>query len=184
MKIGYARVSTKDQSLDRQIDRLKSAGCEMIFEEKESGMKSDRPELQRLYDHLRPDDIVVVTELTRLGRSSSDLISLVSKLNERKCEILSLQEPWMNTTTSQGKLVFTIFSGMAEFERNIISERTKDGLAAARARGRFGGRRKIDPEKIRDAVTLYESQKYTLSEIEKRTGVSRSTLYRNLEKHK
>ena len=135
MRIGYARVSTQDQNLSRQQDQLRQDGCERIFEEKISGARGDRPELARMLDVLREGDVVVVAELSRLSRSVRDLFDLVEQIHKAGAEIKSLKEPWLDTTTPHGRLLFTFFSGISEFERELIRQRTTEGLAAARARG-------------------------------------------------
>ena len=139
MKIGYARVSTQDQNLDRQRDLLLQNGCVRIYEEKVSGTKRDRPQLQLMLDTLREGDVVIVAELSRLGRSVRDLFAIVERINEIGAQIKSLKEPWLDTTTPHGRILFTFFSGISEFERDLIRQRTKEGMAAARARGRNGG---------------------------------------------
>lgn len=180
MKIGYARVSTNDQSLEKQIEQLKSEGCEKIFEEAITGTKLDRKELQKLLDHLRANDVVVVSELTRLSRSTKDLFKIVEIIESKGSNIKSLKENWVDTTTPQGKLMFTIFAGISQFERDLISQRTKESLAIARARGRKGGRPRKDSSKIDLAVKMYKSKEYSIKEITDATGVSKTTLYRYL----
>ena len=138
MKIGYARVSTQDQNLDLQLDALKKADCEKVFTDKVSGAKKQRPGLDQMIRELRKGDVIVVWKLDRLGRSLKHLVELVEQLMEMGVGLQSLNDP-IDTTTAQGKLIFNIFASLAEFERNIISERTKAGLEAARARGRLGG---------------------------------------------
>lgn len=177
MMIGYARVSTKEQSLDRQIDELKKAGCERIFCEKISGMKKEKPEFMRMLDMLRKGDVVVVSELTRISRSTKELIEVVETFNKIGAEIKSLKESWLDTTTAHGKLLFTIFAGLTQFERDLISERTRAGLEAARARGRVGGRPSVKKEKIELAIKMYNSKEYTIKEITQATGISKATLY-------
>jgi DNA invertase Pin-like site-specific DNA recombinase len=179
--IGYARVSTKEQSLDRQIDELKKAGCERIFCEKISGMKKEKPEFMRMLDVLRKGDVVVVSELTRISRSTKELIEVVETFNKIGAEIKSLKESWLDTTTAHGKLLFTIFAGLTQFERDLISERTRAGLEAARARGRVGGRPSVKKEKIELAIKMYNSKEYTIKEITQATGISKATLYRYLK---
>ncbi len=142
MKIGYARVSTNDQNLDRQLDQLSEYDCERIFMEKITGSKKERPELDRMIDMLRTGDTVVITELTRLGRSVKDLFGIVEIIHSKHADIKSLKEPWLDTTTPQRKLLFTIFAGISQFDRDIIRQRTMEGLSSARARGRKGGRPK------------------------------------------
>lgn len=177
MKIGYARVSTQDQSLDRQRDQLLQDGCERIYEEKVSGAKSDRPELRRMLDTLREGDVIVVAELSRLSRSVRDLFDIVGRINRLNAQIKSLKEPWLDTTTPQGRLLFTFFSGISEFERELIRQRTLEGMAAARARGRLGGHPFLDPKKVDLALKMYDSKACTVADITKATGVSKSALY-------
>lgn len=184
MRIGYARVSTQDQNLDRQRDQLRQDGCERIYEEKESGARSDRPELARLLDTLREGDVVVVAELSRLGRSVKDLFCLVEQIHRAGAEIRSLKEPWLDTTTPQGRLLFTFFSGISEFERELIRQRTLEGMAAARARGRLGGHPFLDPKKVDLALKMYDSKACTVAEITKATGVSKSALYQYIRGRK
>lgn len=184
MLIGYARVSTIDQNLDRQIDSLRQAGCERIYSEKVTGTKKNRPELEHLLDVIREGDTVIVSELTRLSRSTKDLFWIVEQVESKGSNIKSLKESWLDTTTSYGKLLFTMFAGISQFERDLISERTKEGLAAARARGRKGGRPKVDEKNIERALKLYESNEYKISEITEMTGVSKPTLYRYLKQNK
>lgn len=182
MKIGYARVSTDDQNLDRQIDALKKAGCERIYQEKISSAKYNRPELGRMIDALREGDIVIVVELTRLGRTVSNLISIVESIHSIGAHLISLGEPWMNTKSAQGELLFHIFASFAEFEREMTRQRIKDGLHVARSRGRKGGRPSLPEEKINMAMKLYNSKSLSLNEIVKLSGVSKATLYRRLRK--
>jgi DNA invertase Pin-like site-specific DNA recombinase len=147
MKIGYARVSTDDQHLDLQLAALGEAGCRRIFQEKVSGARRDRPELARLLDQLREGDAVVVWRLDRLARSTRDLLELAETIAERGATFRSLNEPWADTATSAGKMVLTVFAGIAEFERSLIRERTSAGRTAARARGvRFGRPRKLSSD--------------------------------------
>jgi DNA invertase Pin-like site-specific DNA recombinase len=178
MKIGYARVSTQEQNLDRQIDQLKAAGCERIFKEKITGTKKDRPELDKLLDQIRTGDTIIISELTRLSRSTKDLFELVEVIHGKGADIKSLKESWLDTTTPQGKLMFTIFAGISQFERDLISQRTKEGLEAARARGRNGGRPAMDNKQVELALKMYKSKEYSIPEITKATGVSKTTLYR------
>jgi len=184
MKIGYARVSTQDQNLNLQIDSLKNAGCEMIFEEKISGKSKDRPELIKLFSKLRAGDTVIVWKLDRLGRSLKDLIDLVAEMQKLKVNFISLQDS-INTETPTGRFTFNIFASLAEFEREIISARTKAGLASARARGRTGGRpgglSKENMSKAKAVKILFDKQEKTMDEIGKDLKLSRSTCYRYLE---
>ena len=184
MKLGYARCSTLDQNLDWHIDALMKEGCDRIFQEKFTGTRKDRPELLRMMDMLREGDTVIICELTRLSRSVKDLFDLVEQVEKAGANIKSLKEPWLDTTTPQGRLLFTIFSGVSQFERELIRERTMEGLASARARGRMGGRPGKDKKIVEQALTLYDSKAYSVDEISKTTGISRATLYKyvNLRK--
>lgn len=182
MIIGYARVSTVEQSLDRQIDQLTEAGCKRIYQEKASGASKERPELDRVLDALREGDVVVVTELSRLGRIVKGLIELVEKLHKLDVDLKSLKEQWLDTTSPMGKMVFTMMAGFAEMERDLIRERTAEGLKAARARGRKGGRPAIDQGQLSFALRMYDSKSCTVAEITKATGISKATLYSYLGK--
>lgn len=184
MKFGYARCSTLDQNLDWQIDALTKEGCDRIFQEKFTGTKKDRPELLRMLDMLREGDAVIICELTRLSRSVKDLFDLVERVEKAGANIKSLKEPWLDTTTPQGRLLFTIFSGVSQFERELIRERTMEGLASARARGRMGGRPGKDPKVVEQALTLYNSKAYSVDEISKTTGLSRGTIYKYIRLRK
>ena len=179
--LGYARVSTVEQNASLQLDALKAAGCIKVFTDKASGTLDRRPELDRLLDQLRPGDTVVVWRLDRLGRSLKHLIQLVEDLAEMEVGFKSLTEG-MDTTTSGGKLIFSIFGALAEFERSLIRERTMAGLASARSRGRVGGRPPVmTPDKIKVARQLYKARELTVEEIAKTIGVSRKTVYRHLD---
>ncbi len=184
MKIGYGGVSTTDQNLHLQIDALKSAGCEMIFEEKISGKSKDRPELINMFSKLRKGDTVVVWKLDRLGRSLKDLIDLVAEMEKLGVNLLSLHDS-INTETATGRFTFNIFASLAEFEREMISSRTKAGLASARARGRVGGRpgglSKENMSKAKAVKILFDQQVKTMDEIGKDLKLSRSTCYRYLD---
>lgn len=180
MKVGYARVSTPDQKLDLQTDALAAAGCERIFSDTAGGATAVRPGLDQALAFLRPGDALVVWKLDRLGRSLKHLVEAVTALQDQGIGFLSLQES-IDTTTAGGKLVFHIFSALAEFEREIIRERTRAGLAAARARGRSGGRpRKLDPAKVQMARALHQDPAVSVKHICAALGVSRATLYRAL----
>jgi len=179
---GYARVSTTDQDAQLQHDALTAAGCYRIFTDTASGALQSRPELTKLLDQLRPGDTLVVWRLDRLGRSIRHLIDQLSDLQDRGIEFRSLQEN-IDTTTSGGRLVFHIFASLAEFERDLITERTNAGLAAARARGRVGGRPpKLTEDQITTAKKLYDQQDMTVAQIGEVLGVSRSTIYRALRR--
>ncbi len=182
MLIGYARVSTDDQNLDLQRDALQAAGCERVFEDMVSGARADRSGLATLMSMLRAGDTVVIWRLDRLGRSLKNLIELVERLEAAKVGLRSLQEN-IDTTSSGGKLVFHLFGALAEFERNLIRERTQAGLVAARARGRMGGRpKRLDPAKLALALKLHRERNHTVEEICKMMGISKSTLYNYLDK--
>ncbi len=181
MLIGYARVSTNDQNLDPQLDALKKAGCVKIHEDCASGSKTNRNGLETAIESLREGDTLVVWKLDRLGRSLQHLIQVINLINDRGCYFRSLQES-IDTGSSGGKLIFHVFGALAEFERDIIRERTKAGLAAARARGRVGGRpRKMDQKKITYAKALMDSEENTVDDICQELGISRATLYRYLK---
>jgi DNA invertase Pin-like site-specific DNA recombinase len=178
--IGYARVSTDDQNARLQIDALEAAGCVKVFTDTASGSVANRPELGRMLDQLRPGDIVVVWRLDRLGRSLKNLIALVEDLAEKGVGFRSLSES-INTTTANGKLFFSIMGALAEFERDLVRERTLAGLAAARARGRVGGRPPVmTADKVKVARQMYDSKQHTVESIAKTLGVSRKTIYRHL----
>lgn len=180
MKVGYARVSTDEQDLSLQIDALTQAGCQKIFRDQASGARTARPGLQDALAYLRRGDTLVVWRLDRLGRSLQHLIETVTVLEERGVGFQSMQES-IDTTTSGGRLIFHIFGALAEFERNLIRERTQAGLAAARARGRKGGRPKaLDGEQTELLYTLYDSKEHSIREICDILSISKSTLYNYL----
>lgn len=178
---GYARVSTEGQCLDRQIDALKAAGVkeENIYCEKMTGTKSSRPKLNALLDVVEKNDVIIIEALNRLGRSSSDLINLMKSLNEKGVILKSLKES-LDFSTVQGQFIANFLALMAEFEREVIHSRVVEGVAAARARGRVGGRPKT-PDKIIDkALKMYDLHNLTVSEICRACGISRPTLYKAL----
>jgi len=175
-KIGYARVSTKEQNLNSQIDMLKEHGCDRIFSEKVSGRKYKRTELDKCLDYMREGDTLVLTKLDRLGRTTKQLIELSQYLEEQGID-LEIIDMNINTKDAMGKMFFTMMSAFAELEANLLSERTKKGLASARSRGRMGGRPKFPKDKRETVISLYESKKYTINEIIRMTGVSKSTIY-------
>ncbi len=182
MLIGYARVSTTEQILDLQKDALEKIGCRKIFTDIISSAKPERPGLLEALACVREKDTLVVWRLDRLGRSLKELIEIVKDLNTRNVEFQSITEN-IDTTTPGGKLVFHMFGALAEFERDIIRERTKAGLQAARARGRLGGRPKAlnTPKKIAIAQSLYDDKNHTIDEICKTLNISRATLYRYID---
>ena len=178
MLIGYARVSTHDQNLDLQQDALNSAGCERIFIDEITGVRAARPGLDQALDLTRAGDTLVVWRLDRLGRSLRHLVELIGDLEDREVGFRSLQEA-MDTTTSGGRLIFHMFAALAEFERNLIRERTIAGLTAARARGRKGGRpKKLGQTQVDMALSLYDGRQHTIKEICELIGISKPTLYR------
>ncbi len=178
MLIGYARVSTQDQNLDLQLDALDRAGAEKVFTDTASGAKASRPGLDEALSHLRSGDTLVVWKLDRLGRSLRHLIDTIQALSNRGIGFKSLQES-IDTTTSGGKLVFHVFGALAEFERDLIRERTNAGLASARARGRKGGRPKsLSNKQEQQAKVLIKDPSVSIGEICKTLRISRSTLYR------
>lgn len=179
-RIGYARVSTADQDLTPQLDILNAKGCDPIYSEHASGKKADRAELANALKALRGDDTLVVWRLDRLGRSLPDLIATINELARRGIAFESITEA-IDTTTAAGKLVFNIFASLAEFERHLISERTRAGLAAGRARGRMGGRPPaLTPKQLREARLLLTDPEATVTAVAERYEVSRSTLYKGL----
>jgi len=180
----YARVSTTDQNPDLQFDALKQSGYDRLFIDKASGAKTDRPEFNKLLGQLRPGDSILIWKLDRLGRSLRHLLDVVDHLNSMTVGLKSLTDP-IDTTTSQGKHIFNIFASLAEFERDLIRERTMAGLAAARARGRIGGRPKgLSPEGKRNtiaAASLFREGHHTIPEICQALSISKSTFYRYLK---
>jgi DNA invertase Pin-like site-specific DNA recombinase len=182
MKIGYARVSTIDQNLELQTDALEKAGCEKIFTDQASGTKDTRQGLIDAIEFCRKGDSFVVWKLDRLGRSLKHLIDTINLLHEKQVGFVSLQES-IDTTTSGGKLVFHIFGALAEFERELIRERTNAGLASARRRGRMGGRPKaVSSRQIQIAKTMLQDPKTTIKEVCQTLQISKTTLYRYLKK--
>ncbi|HDE8678962.1 TPA: recombinase family protein [Staphylococcus aureus] len=176
-KVGYARVSTRDQSLDSQIDALEKYGCERIFSEKVSGRKKKRTELDKCLDYLREGDILVIYKLDRLGRTTKQLIELSQWLDDNNID-LQIIDMNINTKDAMGKMFFTIMSAFAELEASLLSERTKRGLENARARGRKGGRPRISEIKRNQIKYLYDVKKWSGEEVAKATGVSKTTVYR------
>lgn len=183
MKIGYARVSTSDQNFELQQDALEKAECQKIFYETASGGKTDRPELLKLMEQIRKGDIVVVYKFDRLGRSIKHLLEVVEELNKRQIGLQSISDH-IDTTTPQGRLFFNISASFAEFEKDLIRERTKAGLEAARARGRKGGRRrgmtKEAEQKAILAEIYYKEGKMSIIQIAKEIEISKMTLYKYL----
>ncbi|MBA2709863.1 MAG: recombinase family protein [Tatlockia sp.] len=183
MKIGYARISTKGQHLDLQIDALKKAGCEKIYKDIISGSLSNRPALDQLLNDINKNDVIIIWKLDRLGRSLKNLVDLINTLNEKEVGLKSINDP-VDTTTAQGRLIFNIFGSLAEFERELIKERTLAGLEAAREKGNIGGRPKGLTKKAQNialtAEYLYKEEKLSVNEILEKLCIGRATLYRYL----
>lgn len=178
MKMGYARVSTLDQNLDLQRQALKKAGCQKIFREKGSGAERDRPEFRRMLDQIREGDTIMVWKLDRFARSTRDLLETMETIRAGGTRFRSLSEPWADTTTHAGKMIMTVFAGIAEFERDLIRERTAAGREAAKSRGvRFGRPRKLNSEQEQLARRLIREGK-PMSEIAKAFNVHAATIYR------
>lgn len=184
MKIGYARVSTKEQNLSLQMDALQKEGCNQIFQEKLSGSDRERPELKKMLEQLREGDLVVTWKLDRLGRSLRNLVDLVNEIQNKGAGLKSLNDS-IDTTTPHGKLTFHLFASLAEFERDIIKERTKAGLESARARGRRGGRPRGLSKEAKDkaiiAESLYKQKDMAVVDICKHLGIAKSTFYKYLK---
>ncbi|WP_304428084.1 recombinase family protein [uncultured Clostridium sp.] len=182
--IGYARVSTKEQNLGRQLKALKDAGCQYIFEEKQSGKNLDRIGFKRMMANLKAGDTVVIADLTRIARSTADLFKIAEDLKAKGIAIKSIKESWLNTSddSATAELMFTIMSGLAQFERKLMLERQAEGIAVAKENGvKFG--RKLDAKAdLQMAIALYKEGKYTTQQIADMCNISRTTLWRNLKK--
>ena len=182
-KYGYARVSTKDQSLDLQVDALKKAGCQIVTYEVARGAQANRPEWDKLFEELTSGDTLFIWKLDRMGRSLHHLTKIVNELIKRNVDVVSLNDP-VDTTTAQGKLMFNMFASLAEFEKDLIRERTMAGLDSARARGRQGGRPKGMSEKAKQvacvAEALYKQKELTTDQISAQLSISKATLYKYL----
>lgn len=183
MLVGYARVSKEDQNLDRQIDALVKAGVDKrnIYQEKITGTKRNRPILQKMLDELQAGDTVIIPDLTRLGRSTKDLLEIIQTIKEKNASIKSLKDTWLDTTADNpySNFLLVVMSGLAQLERDLISQRTKEGLAAAKARGRKGGRPNKRNDKA-DVVKMLYEKGYRIKDIVDKTGLSRATIYRIL----
>lgn len=181
--IGYARISTNDQDLTAQKDALKKAGCKAVYTDVVSGVRTSRPGLDACLNNLRRGDTLLVWRLDRLGRSMPHLVTLIEKLRRQGIGFKSICDGVIDTTTASGDLVFNIFSALAQFERRVIQERTRAGLAAARARGRLGGRKSIDPKnpKVKMAQKMHQDKSLSIGEICESLKISRPTLYRYLK---
>jgi DNA invertase Pin-like site-specific DNA recombinase len=180
MIVGYARVSTQDQNLQMQLDELQKYGCFEIFEEKMTGSKRERPALNEMLKMLREGDRVVVYKLDRISRSTKHLIELAEYFEKKAVEFVSIRDN-IDTSTATGRFFFRMMASIAELERDIISERTKSGLASARARGRKGGRPKVAQKPLETALKMYQSKEYSISEIVAATKISQATLYRRIK---
>ncbi|PEM69267.1 recombinase family protein [Bacillus pseudomycoides] len=188
MKYGYARVSTQEQNLARQLKQLKEYGCEYIFEEKTSGATTDRPELQRMMESLQIDDVIVVTDLTRISRSTQDLFKLIETIKEKGASIKSIKDTWLDTTSDNPYSTFllTVMAGVNQLERDLIKMRQKEGIAIAKEQGKYNGRPKQFSHKnakVKHAIELYEQGNKTVNEICKITGLTRSTFYLRLKEY-
>ena len=182
MLLGYARVSTDGQDLAHQRGTLREAGCRRIYEEKASGVRRDRPELARLMDQIREEDVLVVSRLDRLARSTRDLLDLAERLSDAGAGLRSLAEPWADTTSAAGRMVLTVFAGIAEFERTLILDRTATGRAAAKHRGvRFGRPSALGPEQVALGCRLV-GEGQPVREVARLLNIHRATLYRELAK--
>lgn len=181
MLIGYARVSTVDQNLDRQIDQLTEKGVDKrnIYQEKVTGTKKDRPALNKMLDELQEGDVVLITDLTRISRSTPDLLAIFDKIKEKGAAIKSIKETWLDTSSENpyNHFLLTVMAGLSQLERDLISTRTKEGLQSARIRGRIGGRPKIRNEKA-DLVLMMLNNGYKVKDIVAQTGLSRTSIYR------
>ncbi|GAE32857.1 recombinase family protein [Halalkalibacter hemicellulosilyticus] len=180
---GYARVSTVNQSLETQIQALESYGVDQIFQEKETGARADRDELQRVLDMLREGDTLVVYKLDRLGRTFKNLIALVEELEEKGVKLISIKEN-IDPSTPIGKAMMNMIFIVAEMEREVIKERTQSGIETARKRGVKGGRKPVDQSKVNKALKMYDAESFSIAEITKATGVSQGTLYNYIRKRK
>jgi len=184
MKIGYARVSTVDQNLERQIEALKNEGCEIIYKEKITGKTKDRPELQKMLSELQEGDIVIVKELTRVSRSTLDMLELVQEISDKGCFVKSLNESWLDTSSPSGKLMLTLFAGMAQFERELLLQRCAEGRAVAIKNGVPMGRPKKNTKPLEHAIELYKTNTMSIRKICEVTGVAKATLCRRLSEQR
>lgn len=183
MLVGYTRISPYEDNTYNQLDALIRIGVDMrnIYQDKIDGIQSTRINLNKMLGVLQDGDIVVITELTKLGSSTKELLEITEKIGRRRANVVSLKEEWFNTTTASGALMFEIIEGIVQFERDLLSGRTKEGLAFAKEKGNIGGRPRKTSKDVEKAVKLYQSKEYTVKEIEAMTGVSKATLYRYLK---
>ncbi|MCW6094561.1 recombinase family protein [Clostridium sporogenes] len=183
-KLGYARVSTLDQNLDRQVVALQEAGCDIVYQEKITGTKKDRPELHRLLAELQEGDTVIVKELTRVSRSTADMLQLVKDITDKGANIKSLDEGWLDTTTPAGELMLTIFAGLAQFERKLMLQRCNEGRIVAISKGVKMGRPRIGGTQLDYALYLYTTNEMSIRKICEVTGVAKATLCRRIKEIK
>ncbi|URZ03023.1 hypothetical protein CLAUR_030690 [Clostridium felsineum] len=181
---GYARVSTVDQNLERQLVALEDAGCDKIYQEKITGTKIDRPELQKLLAELKAGDTVLVKELTRVSRSTKDMLNLVDIISQKGCYIKSIDESWLDTTSATGELMLTLMAGIAQFERRLMLQRCEEGRVIAISKGVKMGRPKVGGKQIDFALELYISGAMSIRKICENTGVSKATLCRRIKEYK
>lgn len=176
--VGYARVSTKDQNLARQLEALDEAGCQVIFQEKLTGKDTERAEYREMMNNVKAGDIIIISELTRIARSTTDLFNIMGELDEKGVSLKSLKESWLDTTTAHGRFMFTVMAGMAQFERELMLERQAEGIKIAKKNGvKFG--KKLDENADLDlAINLVKEGKYTMTQIAKMCNISRTTLWR------
>lgn len=184
MIIGYCRNSTYKQDLEKQREQLINAGCEKIFEEIITGGIINRPELNKMLEQLRKDDLVVVTDFSRISRGGiKDMFALIDIIEKKGANIKSLKESWIDTSNPQGKFLFTVIAGVNELEKNLISQRTKESLQVARKlHNRVGGRPKVDEKRLDMAIKMYQSKVHSIQEIVYATGISKTTLYRYMKR--
>lgn len=186
--LGYARVSTQEQNLDRQLDQLIEYGVDKrnIYQEKITGKRRNRPQLDRMLNDLQSGDIIIISDLTRISRSLIDLLYIVNEVIDRGASIKSIKETWLDTTSTnpQSSFLLAIFGGFSQFERDLISLRTKEGLAAARSRGRCGGRPKVSKDIIAAALKKYDDKSLSISEICKLYNISPGTLYNYINRRR
>lgn len=179
MKFGYARVSTLDQNLEIQINAIEEYGVDKIFSDKVTGKNKHRKEFMKLLEQLRAGDTLIVYSLSRLGRKTKDLIELIEILNNNSITLISLKEN-IDTNSPMGRAMVGMISIFSELERELIAERVREGVKNARARGRLGGRPRLNCDSVKEAIALYRTNQYSINEIIKKTGVSKTTLYRRL----
>lgn len=182
-KIAYARVSTQDQHLDRQLEALNKYGYDHLIKEKYTGTKRNREGINELFERVAKGDIVVVESISRLGRNTLDILSIVEELNDKGVTFVSLKEN-MDTSTPTGKAMFQMMCVIAELERSLIAERVREGLESAKKRGKKLGRPKLDNDKVSVALRMYDSKEYTVKEIVEQVGISQGKLYKEINKRK